>query len=55
MGPETLGQQGPKSGILEDGFASDVIALDRNPIDDISVWGDPERVTAVWKGGRRVK
>ncbi|HKZ21134.1 MAG TPA: amidohydrolase family protein [Acidimicrobiia bacterium] len=54
-GPETLGPQGPKSGILEDGFASDVIALDRNPIDDVSVWGDPERVAGVWKGGRRVK
>ncbi len=55
MGPETLGPQGPQAGILEDGFASDVIALDRSPIDDVSVWGDPERVTGVWKGGRRVK
>ncbi|HJU51879.1 MAG TPA: amidohydrolase family protein [Acidimicrobiia bacterium] len=55
MGPETLGPQGPKAGLLDDGFAADVIAFDRNPIDDVSVWGDPERVTGVWKGGRRVK
>jgi imidazolonepropionase-like amidohydrolase len=55
IGPETLGPQGPKAGILADGFVSDVIALDRNPLEDLAVWGDPERVTAVWKGGRRVK
>jgi imidazolonepropionase-like amidohydrolase len=55
IGPETLGPQGPKAGILADGFVSDVIALDRNPLEDMAVWGDPERVTAVWKAGRRVK
>jgi imidazolonepropionase-like amidohydrolase len=55
LGPETLGPQGPRSGILADGYAADFIALDRNPIDDISVWGDPDRVVGVWKGGRKVK
>ena len=54
-GPETLGPQGPASGQLAEGFAADLIALDRNPLDDVSVWGDPDRVAAVWKAGRKVK
>lgn len=55
IGPETLGPQAPRAGILEDGYASDFIALDRNPLDDLSVWGDPDRVIAVWKAGTRLK
>ncbi len=54
-GPETLGPQGPASGQLADGFAADLIALDRNPLDDVSVWGDADRVVGVWKAGTRVK
>lgn len=54
-GPETLGAQGPASGQLVDGFAADVIALDRNPLDDVSVWGEADRVMGVWKAGTRVK
>ena len=49
--PETLGPQAPKSGRLEVGFDADVIALDTNPLDDRSVWGEPDRVTHVWKSG----
>lgn len=30
---------------------ADLIALDTNPLDDRSVWGDPDRVTHVWKRG----
>ena len=55
IGPETLGPQGPRVGILGDGYAADFISLDRNPLDDLSVWGDSDRVQGVWKGGRRVK
>jgi imidazolonepropionase-like amidohydrolase len=54
-GPETLGPQAPNSGRVADGYAADVIALDTNPLDDPSVWGDPERVTAVWKAGTQIK
>lgn len=54
-GPETLGPQGPRSGQLVDGYIADFIALDRNPLDDDSVWGDPDRVTGVWKAGKRLK
>ncbi len=53
--PETLGPQAPHSGQLAEGFAADVIALDTNPLDDRSVWGDPARVTHVWQQGSRVK
>jgi hypothetical protein len=28
---------------------ADVITLDTNPLDDRSVWGDPDWVTHVWK------
>lgn len=53
--PETLGPQAPDSGRLVAGFDADVIALDTNPLDDRSVWGDPDRVTHVWKAGVRQK
>jgi imidazolonepropionase-like amidohydrolase len=54
-GPSTLGPQAPRSGRLQEGFEADLIALDRSPLEIASIWGDPERVTHVWKGGRRVK
>jgi imidazolonepropionase-like amidohydrolase len=54
-GPDTLGPQAPLSGQLADGYDADVIALDFNPLDDASGWGDPARVTHVWKAGARVK
>jgi imidazolonepropionase-like amidohydrolase len=55
MGPETLGPQAPRSGRLAAGFDADVIALDRNPLDHHDVWGEPDEVTHVWKGGIEVK
>lgn len=54
-GPETLGPQAPLCGQLLEGYDADVIALDTNPLDDRSVWGHPDRVTHVWKGGTRAK
>ncbi len=54
-GPETLGPQAPHTGQLAVGFDADVIALDANPLDDRSVWGEPDRVTHVWQRGRRAK
>lgn len=53
--PETLGPQAPHSGQLRQGYDADVIALDVNPLDDRSVWGDPTRVTHVWQSGNLVK
>ena len=54
-GPLTLGAQAPRSGLLQEGFEADLISLDRSPLELDSIWGDPERVTHVWKGGRLVK
>ncbi len=54
-GPSTLGPQAPRSGVLEAGFDADVIALDADPLSDVGVWGDPDRVTHVWKSGVTVK
>ena len=53
--PQTLGLQAPLSGQLCAGYDADVIALDTNPLDDRTVWGDPDRVTHVWKSGRSEK
>ncbi|VAV90040.1 hypothetical protein MNBD_ACTINO01-1814 [hydrothermal vent metagenome] len=54
-GPDTLGPQAPLSGQLKEGYDPDVIAIDFNPLEDASGWGDPERVTHVWKAGMPVK
>ena len=54
-GPLTLGPLAPKSGQLREDYDADIIAFDVNPLEDISVWGDPTRVTHVWKAGELVK
>jgi imidazolonepropionase-like amidohydrolase len=54
-GPLTLGPQAPRSGVLTDGYDADIIAFDADPLTDITVWGDPARVTHVWKSGVPVK
>jgi imidazolonepropionase-like amidohydrolase len=54
-GPLTLGPQAPRSGRLAEGYDADVITLDADPLADIGVLADPDRVTAVWTKGRQVK
>jgi imidazolonepropionase-like amidohydrolase len=54
-GPLTLGPQAPRSGQLADGYDADVITLDADPLADIGVLADPDRITRVWTGGRLVK
>ena len=54
-GPDTLGPQAPRSGQLRVGYDADVIALDFDPIAHPDRWGDPDRVTHVWKAGLSVK
>lgn len=53
--PSTLGAQAPRSGVLEAGYDADVITLDADPLDDITVLADPAHVTGVWTRGRQVK
>jgi imidazolonepropionase-like amidohydrolase len=54
-GPLTLGPQAPRSGVLAEGYDADVIALDADPLNDITVIADPAHVIAVWRGGQKVK
>lgn len=54
-GPDTLGPQAPLSGQLKEGYDADVIAIDFNPLENNEPWGQPDRVTHVWKAGDSVK
>lgn len=54
-GPDTLGPQAPRSGLLAEGYDADVITLDGDPLEDISMLGNPERVTSVWKSGVKIR
>ena len=54
-GPETLGPQAPKSGQIRVGYDADVIALKKNPLDEIKVIKDVSNITYVWKGGKLSK
>src|ERR1700722_9531320 len=54
-GPLTLGPQAPRSGRLAEGYDADVISLDADPLADIGLLADPDRITGVWTKGRRVK
>jgi imidazolonepropionase-like amidohydrolase len=53
--PLTLGPQAPRSGQLAEGYDADVITLDADPLADIGVLAHPDRITAVWTRGRKVK
>ena len=55
IAPRTLGAQAPRAGVLAEGFDADLLMLDADPLADISVLAQPEHVTGVWVGGRRVK
>lgn len=55
IGPSTLGPQAPLSGQLREGYDSDVLVLDEDPLVDIEVIAQPEHITGVWKAGVRVK
>ena len=53
VGPRTLGPQAPSSGQLAAGFDADFITLDADPLADVTVLAQPDRVTGVWIAGRR--
>ncbi len=53
--PSTLGPQAPRSGRLAAGYDADFITLASNPVTNISVLAEPDRITGVWTAGRRVK
>lgn len=53
-GPLTVGPQAPRSGVLAPGYDADIIAVDGDPLADLSLLADPRRVTHVWKSGHLV-
>jgi imidazolonepropionase-like amidohydrolase len=55
IAPRTLGPQAPHTGQLVAGYDADVLTLDADPLADISVLAQPDHITGVWTGGRRVK
>ena len=53
--PLTLGPQGPKSGLLCEGYDADFIGVTENPLAEISVLATPDKISHVWKAGRLCK
>jgi imidazolonepropionase-like amidohydrolase len=53
--PETLGRLAPHSGQLRGGYDADLLTLEMNPLEDLSVLASTTNITGVWRGGRRVK
>ena len=49
--PETLGPQAPMSGQVKEGYDADLIAMEKNPFEDIDLISDPANIKYVWKGG----
>ena len=50
--PRTLGPQAPRSGLLAEGYDADLIAVDGDPLADISLLAEPGHITAVWAAAR---
>lgn len=53
--PLTLGPRAPMSGQLKKGYDADVLGLDENPLEDIKILADAEKIKYVWKGGKLYK
>ena len=53
--PETLGPQAPMSGQVKEGYDADLIAMEKNPLEDIDLVSDPSNIKHVWKGGKLMK
>ena len=48
-----LGMEG-KLGCIKQGAFADILLLDRNPLEDVGVFGDPKNLRAIIKDGRCV-
>lgn len=53
--PLTLGPQAPKAGQLRPSWDADLCAVNGNPLDDIRLLQQPDKITHVWKQGELVK
>lgn len=54
-GALTVGAQAPKTGQLKVGYEADVLGLTENPVDDVRVLQDKDKIKWVWKGGKIYK
>ncbi|KAL4789267.1 hypothetical protein BDV19DRAFT_395202 [Aspergillus venezuelensis] len=52
---ETLGKLAPRKGLVKVGWDADLIALDEDPVENIHLFGTPDNIRYVWKGGLLVK
>ncbi|MFD5556453.1 amidohydrolase family protein [Streptomyces sp. NPDC127068] len=53
-GPDTLGPRAPRSGRLAVGYDADLLAVDTDPLTDVTLLADQDRITHVWKSGELV-
>ena len=53
-GPLTLGKRAPRSGLLTEGYDSDILLLQKNPVDDITILQHRENFIQIIKQGKKV-
>lgn len=51
-GPLTVGKQAEKTGILKEGYQADLLVLDSNPLEDISILSEKVHIMQVIKRGQ---
>ena len=54
-GSLSLGKQAPKSSLLAEGYDADIITLNENPLENINVLGEVDKIINVIKKGKIVK
>lgn len=54
-GPKTLGGRAPKSGLLKDSYEADLLLLDANPLEDITILQDNDHFNHIIKSGKIIK
>ena len=50
-GPLTLGKRAPQSGLLQSGYDADIVLLNKNPLNDITLLTNRENIHSVIKQG----
>ena len=53
--PSTLGPQAPKSGQLKAGYDADILAIHKDPLEDVAILAAPENIVGIWKSGQPVE
>ena len=53
--PKTLGGRAPQSGLLLKNYETDILLMNKNPIDDISILQDSSNFKRIIKSGKFIK